>query len=398
MSVHNPLTKVLRVALLGVLVSTAQLGFAREPSPEVFWDEGASASTPGRPDSFAELAERLAPAVVFIEGKKAEAPGPQLRLPFPFRERDPFRDRDQDEQKRPRSTPFSGSGFVVSRDGYIVTNFHVVEQATDIKVGFLDGTKLTAEVVGRDPNTDLALLKVNAKGPLVTVPLGNSDAARVGDWVVAVGNPLGLDHSVTVGILSAKGRSIGRPQYDDFLQTDASINPGNSGGPLIDTAGRVIGVNTAMRVDSFGGATGIGFAIPINLVKSLLPQLKKDGLVTRGWLGVAIQKLTPTLATAFKLEDTNGALVGDIYAGSPAEGKIQRGDVIVQFNGFPIKTMSDLPKRVAETPPGSRVDIVVVRDGKRKVVKTTIERRDEKKLAGNVEQPDEPAAEDPRTL
>jgi serine protease Do len=269
---------------------------------------------------------------------------------------------------------------VISADGYIVTNHHVVDEALKITVQLLDGKELLAQVVGRDEKTDLALLKVTPSKPLPVAPLGDSDKLRVGDWVVAIGNPFGLDHSVTVGILSAKGRSLQQQNpYDDFLQTDASINPGNSGGPLIDTAGRVIGINSAIRADQLGRSTGIGFAIPINMAKALLPQLKETGSVTRGWLGVSIQKVTPTLARGFGLDEPRGALVGDIFKDSPAFGKIERGDVIVEFNGATIRSVDDLPKRVAETSPGTKVDIVLIRNGQRKQVSTVIKRRVDEK-------------------
>jgi serine protease Do len=362
----------------------AALGSAKEAalSSGPFWTEGDSAPAPGRPDSFADLADRLSAAVVFIE---VERPAPQQsmfgphELPFPFRtpEEGEAPKEQQQPQRRPRTAPASGSGFVISPDGYIVTNDHVIEEAVKISVRLLDGSEIPGKVIGRDQKTDLALIKVDAPKPLPVAPLGDSDKLRVGDWVVAIGNPFGLDHSVTVGILSAKGRSLQQSQYDDFLQTDASINPGNSGGPLIDTAGRVIGINSAIRANPMGGGTGIGFAIPINLAKALLPQLKEKGSVTRGWLGVSIQRVTPTLARGFKLQEPRGALVGDIFPDSPAAGKIERGDVIVEFNGSSIATVDDLPKRVAETSPGTKVDIVLIRNGQKKNVKTTIERRTE---------------------
>ena len=367
----------LSVLIGGTLL--ADFGFAKESTstPAIFWTEGDSAPAPGRPDSFADLAERLSSAVVFI---KVDRPAPQLpfghELPFPFRSPEEEGQGPSRPPRRQRMDTASGSGFVISTDGFIVTNDHVIDEAQKITVQLIDGKELTAQVVGRDPKTDLALLKVTPTKPLAVAPLGDSDKLRVGEWVVAIGNPFGLDHSVTVGILSAKGRSLQQSNpYDDFLQTDASINPGNSGGPLIDTAGRVIGINSAIRADQLGRGTGIGFAIPINMAKQLLPQLKATGSVTRGWLGVSIQKVTPTLARGFGLEEPKGALVGDIFKGSPAFGKIERGDVIVEFNGQSIATVDDLPKRVAETSPGTKVDIVLIRNGQKKQVRATIERR-----------------------
>jgi serine protease Do len=374
------------LALLIGGTALADRGFAKESassSPQVFWTEGDAAASPGRPDSFADLAERLSAAVVFVKVERPVANNPfgPHELPFP-----PFRTPDEEggegrSPKRQRTDTASGSGFVISPDGYIVTNFHVIDEAVKITVQLVDGKELLGEVVGRDEKTDLALLKVTPSKPLQVAPLGDSDKLRVGDWVVAIGNPFGLDHSVTVGILSAKGRSLqqGNP-YDDFLQTDASINPGNSGGPLIDTAGRVIGINSAIRANPMGGGTGIGFAIPINMAKALLPQLKETGSVTRGWLGVSIQKVTPTLAKGFGLEEPRGALVGDIFPDSPAYGKIERGDVIVEFNGQRIQTVDDLPRRVAETSPGTKVDIALIRNGKRQQVSAVIKRRDDNEV------------------
>jgi len=278
--------------------------------------------------------------------------------------------------------PSTGSGFVVSPDGLIVTNNHVVDSADKVVAVFEDGTERDAKIVGRDPKTDLALIKVSADKPLVTVPLGDSDHLRVGSWVMAIGNPFGLDHTVTVGILSAKGRSnFGGEQiagpYDDFLQTDASINPGNSGGPLCDMKGRVIGINTAIAANG----QGIGFAIPINMAKQLLPQLLEHGSVTRGWLGVQIQRVTPALAKTFKLGDSHGALVGQVFDDSPAsKAKLQRGDVITKFNGKDIKEYDDLPRIVAATPPGAAVDVTVLRDGKERNLKATLEKMKEEEV------------------
>jgi len=347
-----------------------------------FWTEGDSADASGRPDSFADLAEKVSPAVVNIkvERKTSLKGGPEELFEEFFGQKKPG-----DKSQRPphqMRVPSTGSGFVVSPDGLIVTNNHVVDSADKVVAVFEDGTERDAKIVGRDPKTDLALIKVSADKPLVTVPLGDSDHLRVGSWVMAIGNPFGLDHTVTVGILSAKGRSnFGGEQiagpYDDFLQTDASINPGNSGGPLCDMKGRVIGINTAIAANG----QGIGFAIPINMAKQLLPQLLEHGSVTRGWLGVQIQRVTPALAKTFKLGDSHGALVGQVFDDSPAsKAKLQRGDVITKFNGKDIKEYDDLPRIVAATPPGAAVDVTVLRDGKERNLKATLEKMKEEEV------------------
>ena len=341
------------------------------PAGPAFWLEGGGlqpVEASPRPATFADLAERLSPAVVSIEVKRKGS----VRGPEEFFEEFFGRQRPQ-QPRRERTIPSSGSGFVISEDGFIVTNDHVVADADVIEVQFEDGRKLNAEVVGRDPETDLALMKVDADSPLPVAPLGDSDQVRVGDWVMAIGNPFGFEHTVTVGILSARSRNLRSGPYDDFLQTDASINPGNSGGPLIDTAGNVIGINTAIRA----GAEGLGFAIPINMAKELLPQLRETGSVTRGWLGVQIQRVTPPLAEEFGLDRPRGALVSQVFEGSPAEkAKLQRGDVILEFAGGPIDDFDDLPRRVAATTPGSKVDVVVMRDGKEKKLKAVLEKKE----------------------
>ena len=340
---------------------------AEAKAPERFWTEGAEGPPTGRPNSFADLAEELSPAVVNIKTSRSSPGGrPDLFGEF-FGRR--FR-------RSPRAEA-TGTGFVISADGYIVTNNHVVENADRITVVFNDGSELPAESVGLDPKTDLALLKAEVEGSLHIARLGNSDEVRVGDWVMAIGNPFGLEHTVTVGILSAKGRNIHSGPYDDFLQTDASINPGNSGGPLIDMKGRVVGINTAINA----AGQGIGFAIPINMAKQLLPQLREFGAVTRGWLGVQIQRVTPALAESFGLESPGGALVSQVFENSPAEtAKLQRGDVIVEFDGEAIENFDDLPKRVAVTPPGTEVSLVVMRDGRRKKLNATLEEMEQEQI------------------
>jgi serine protease Do len=340
---------------------------ARDEIGPAFWKTGLGAAVGANaPVSFADLAERLSPAVVNIEVKRSNAMGgPEEMLEEFFGRRS--------EPRRKRSVPSSGSGFVIAKDGFIVTNDHVVADAEEITVVFRDGKKLQASVVGRDPETDLALIKVEGGKDLAVAPLGDSDAVRVGDWVMAIGNPFGFEHTVTVGILSARGRNLRSGPYDDFLQTDASINPGNSGGPLIDMTGAVVGINTAIRA----GAEGLGFAIPINMAKELLPQLRKTGSVTRGWLGVQIQRVTPPLAEEFGLERPRGALVSQVFEDSPAEkAKLKHGDVILSFNGKQIEDFDDLPRQVAATPPGAEVKVEILRDGKEKTLKATLERKE----------------------
>ncbi len=374
---------VIGALALGVAAGPLLAQSARAELPRPFWSEGEPGDASARPDSLADLAENVSPAVVNIkvERKQTLRGGPEELFEEFFGRQKPGR---KPERKGPRqfSVPSSGSGFVVSSDGLIVTNNHVVENAESMVAVFDDGTELDAKVVGRDPKTDLALIKVESPKSLKPVPLGDSDGLRVGSWVMAIGNPFGLDHTVTVGILSAKGRSnFGGEQiagpYDDFLQTDASINPGNSGGPLIDMKGRVIGINTAIAASG----QGIGFAIPINMAKSLLPQLLEHGSVTRGWLGVQIQRVTPTLAKTFKIENAKGALVGQVFENGPAaKAKIERGDVITSFDGKPIDDYDDLPRIVASTPPGTAVEVQVLRDGKVRKLKATLEKMKDEEI------------------
>ncbi len=265
-----------------------------------------------------------------------------------------------------------GSGFVVSADGEIVTNAHVVEGAQRVQVQIATGQVLDARLVGVDPMTDVALLRVDAPDDLPVLPLGDSDRLQVGDWVLAIGSPFGLTRSATAGIVSAKGRFIGSGPYDDFIQTDAAINPGNSGGPLIDLDGRVVGVNTAILAPS-GGNVGIGFAIPANLARWVMEQLRERGRVVRGWLGIAVQAVTPDLARSFGLDRPRGALVADVTPGGPgARAGLRRGDVIVRFGDQTIKESRDLPTAVAMTDPGETVSITVVRDGDERTLRAVV--------------------------
>jgi serine protease Do len=265
----------------------------------------------------------------------------------------------------------AGSGFIMSKDGLIVTNNHVIEGAKEVTVTLANKEEYPAKVIGRDPKTDIALVKIEPKGVLPVAALGDSDRLRVGDWVVAVGNPFGLSNTVTAGIVSAKGRVIGAGPYDDFIQTDASINPGNSGGPLFNLQGEVVGINTAI----IPNGQGIGFAVPVNLAKGLLPQLEAKGEVTRGYLGVNIQAISPELAKSLNLKDPSGALVADVTKGGPADAAgLKRGDVIVRFDGKEIAEMHSLPPLVAATPIDKEVAVTILRDGAEQTLRATVGR------------------------
>jgi len=315
--------------------------------------------------NFVSLAKRLSPAVVNISTTQVSAEAPFSQSPFP---RGPSRQKSL------------GSGFIIDPEGLILTNNHVVENAVKIVVRLSDEREFEAKVVGRDRKTDIAVIKINAKGNLPVAPLGNSRRLEVGEWIVAIGNPFGLEHTVTAGIVSAKGRRIGAGPYDNFIQTDASINPGNSGGPLINMKGEVVGINTAI-FSRGGGNIGIGFTIPINLVKELLPQLKEKGKVTRGWLGVAIQRVTPAIAESLGLGKATGALVADVTKGGPADqGGMRVGDLIIEFDGRKVKESKDLPIIVARTPVGRKVSTKVLREGEEVVLSVTIGELKEERL------------------
>ena len=267
-----------------------------------------------------------------------------------------------------------GSGFIIDPDGYIVTNNHVVDGADQIRVHLADGRQVDAEVVGRDANTDLALIRVKTDEPLAAIAMGDSDAITVGSWVVAIGSPFGLEQTVTAGIVSAKGRVIGAGPYDDFIQTDASINPGNSGGPLINMRGEVVGINTAI----VARGQGVGFAIPINLAREVVAQLKDGGEVRRGWLGVGIQDLNEELADYYGLDRTTGALVTQVFPGDPAEtAGIQTGDVVVAVDGKAVDSGRALSRAVAGVGPGKKMRLTLIRDGKKKTVEVVTARRDD---------------------
>ena len=321
----------------------------------------------GFPHSLADLVEKVRPAVVNISTvSTVRIPGSPFRHFFGPDNEGPFGDffgrffgEIPDRELKQQSL---GSGFIVDKDGYIITNNHVVEGADEIKVRLADGREFKAKVIGRDQKTDIALIKISSMfKDLPALPLGDSDKMRVGDWVLAIGNPFGLEETVTHGIISATGRVIGSGPYDNFLQTDAPINPGNSGGPLINLSGEVIGINSAI----VSGGQGIGFAIPAAVARKIIPQLKDKGKVTRGWVGVSVQNITPEIAQAMGLKDTVGALVGEVTPGGPAEAAgMKGGDVIVSFNGKEVRKMSDLPIVVAETPPGKSVEVKVIRNSK----------------------------------
>ena len=327
---------------------------------------------------FIALAKELTPTVVNISTTTIVHPQmPQMPGPYgPGNDffNDFFRHFFQG-QMVPHKERALGSGFIISRDGYILTNDHVIKGADEIKVYLAGHRSYSAKVKGVDPKLDIALLKIDAGNGLPAVRLGDSDKLQVGEWVMAIGNPFGLNQKVTAGIISRKGRVIGAGPYDDFLQTDASINPGNSGGPLINGAGEVVGINTAI----VAGGQGIGFAIPINEVKTELEQLKKTGHVVRGWLGVTVQGVSDELAQSFGLKETKGALISDVTKGSPAEkAGLKRGDIILSFNGTPIETVNDLPRLVAVMPIGKEVKLEIFRDGKTKEVTVKVGRLSEK--------------------
>ena len=363
----------------------------------------------GAPDSFADLAGTLLPAVVNISSSqnvqaRADRGGPEIPTfppgsPFEQFFKD-FLDRNHPpggpnggqggpQRRGPRSegpqpgpdggpgggggrSVSLGSGFIIDPAGYIVTNNHVIDGADEISVTLQDNTTLKATLVGKDDRVDLALLKVESDKPLKAVPFGDSDAERVGDWVLAIGNPFGLGGSVTAGIVSARGRDIRQGPYDDFIQTDAAINRGNSGGPLFNMAGEVIGINTAIYSPS-GGSVGIGFSVPANLAKSVVAQLKEFGHARRGWLGVRIQQVTPDIAESIGLKDTAGAMVAGVNEGGPADAaKIRNGDVILKFNGQDVKEMKSLPRIVAETVIGKDVPVLLWRDGKQVTVQASV--------------------------
>ncbi|MBW2014187.1 MAG: Do family serine endopeptidase, partial [Deltaproteobacteria bacterium] len=337
------------------------------------------------PESFNKLAENASPAVVNIRTVKIIKGGGRVFRHFkkgPFGEDDPFHDffdrffgEERPHDFKQRSL---GSGFIISKDGYIVTNNHVVENAEKIEVILKDEKEFDAEIIGRDANTDLALIKIKTDRDLPVLLFGDSDALKIGQWVVAIGNPFGLEHTVTAGIVSAKGRVIGSGPYDDFIQTDASINPGNSGGPLINMQGKVVGINTAI----IAGGSGIGFAIPINLVKNIVDQLKSSGEVTRGWLGVGIQDISKQVAEYYGIKSRKGVLVTEVFPDDPADiAGIKPQDIILSINGKEVGTAREITSMIADTGVGETVKIKVLRNGKTRTFKVKIAKREETRIS-----------------
>lgn len=344
-------------------------------------------STQMVPGNFSELAQKAKPGVVNIRTVKTVKDGGRVFRHFfgnPFDKNDPFKDFFSPFQERGPSRDFKeqslGSGFVVDKAGYIVTNNHVIESADQINVKLADGKEYDAKLVGRDPKTDLALIKIEVSGGLTALEMGDSDTLEVGKWVVAIGSPFGLEQTVTAGIVSAKGRTIGAGPYDDFIQTDASINPGNSGGPLINMEGEVVGINTAI----IANGQGIGFAIPVNLAKGIIEQLKNGGAVRRGWLGVGIQDISPELVEYYGLKDTKGVLVTHVYEGDPADkGGIKTGDIITAINEKAVSSSRELSRIIAETGTGKRIAISLIRNGEKLNVYVELTKRNDEELADN---------------
>lgn len=338
------------------------------------------------PDSFSNLAESASPAVVNIRTVKTIKGGGRVFRHFkkgPFGDDDPmqdFFDRFFDEdQKRDFKQRSLGSGFIIDEEGYIVTNNHVIDNADKIVVILNDENEFEAQIVGRDKNTDLALIKIELNRNLPVLRFGDSDTLKVGQWVVAIGNPFGLEQTVTAGIVSAKGRVIGSGPYDDFIQTDASINPGNSGGPLLNMKGEVVGINTAI----VAGGQGIGFAIPVNLAKNIIAQLKSSGEVTRGWLGVGIQDISEEVAEYYGIKEKKGVLVTEVFPGDPADlAGIKPKDIILSVNGKAVDSARQLTGMIADTSVGDTIQIKINREGKTRTIDVKIAKREETKIAG----------------
>jgi Do/DeqQ family serine protease len=346
------------ILLAIVLVLWSALPATAQPAPD------ARAVLRAMENAFTAVADRVMPSVVNVSTVGKRGAASQEEMPEQFREFfEEFRRRRPD-------TRSAGSGVIVDPNGYILTNNHVIENAAEITVRLSDARKFTAKLVGRDAKTDLAVLKVEASAPLPAADLGDSDALRIGQWAIAIGNPFGLDRTVTVGIVSATARTrVGVATYESFIQTDASINPGNSGGPLLNIDGRVIGVNTAI----VASGQGIGFAIPINMAKEIMRQLITRGRVVRGWLGIMIQDLTEDLASGFGVREREGVLVANVMPSGPAEAAgVKIGDVIVEFAGAQIKESPDLQSRVAAVTPGQQLDVKVIREGKPVALRVTV--------------------------
>jgi serine protease Do len=364
MTIQSPVsTRLIAGLCLSAALASSGLLYLSQPSQAA--SGPISVPVASSQMSFAPLVAKVKPAVVQITslsgGQAVRQQIPELEGPFGDMLRHYF-----EQQGRTFSTPQQralGSGFIVDPAGYIVTNNHVIDGAREVSVTLSDGTEHRARVIGRDDKTDVALIKIDAGHDLPYVAFGNSDEAREGDWVLAVGNPYGLGGTVTAGIISAHGRNINEGLYDDFLQIDAPINPGNSGGPLFNQSGQVVGIDTAIYSPS-GGSVGIGFAVPSNVAKSVVAQLRKNGSVTRGWLGVSMQSLTPSLAKAVGLAEAKGVLVDEVTPDSPAAvAGLRQGDVITAYNGRSIQDGRDLALAVADTAAGERASLSVWRDG-----------------------------------
>lgn len=374
-----------RMILSALLTGTAvTVGAVATPIPAVA-QQG--------PESVADLASGLLGAVVNIStsqsvAEEGEGPRPQVPEGSPFQElfEDFYRNREGGGTSNKVNS--LGSGFVIDPTGFIVTNNHVIENADDIEVIFSDGSKLKATLIGTDTKTDLSVLKVEPPQPLTAVKFGDSTKMRIGDWVMAIGNPFGLGGSVTVGIISASGRNINAGPYDNFIQTDAAINKGNSGGPLFNMSGEVIGINTAI-ISPSGGSIGIGFAVPTELAQNIVNQLIEFGETRRGWLGVRIQPVSDEVAQSLNIDRARGALISGIVEGGPvANGPIQIGDIITRFNGRAISETRDLTRIVAESPIGEPLDVVILRDGQEQSVKVTLGRLDDDEVASNETDPE----------
>lgn len=366
------------------LVEVLRSSFTPSGAPEIQMASAVSSSDAMKtPVSFSELAEKVKPAVVNISTTKTYKSrggfsSPFGRAPGPFG--DDFFDRFfGDIPQREFKQRSLGSGFIISNDGYIFTNNHVVEQADKILVKVSDDKEYEAKIIGTDAKTDIALIKIKPKNSLPVVEIGDSDKVKVGEWVIAIGNPFGLDQTVTAGIVSAKGRVIGAGPYDNFIQTDASINPGNSGGPLFSMDGKVIGINTAIVAQG----QGIGFAIPINMAKSILADLKTKGKVTRGWLGITVQDISEDIAKNLNHKNRSGAIISDVFKGDPADlAGIKVGDIVTEINGKPIKDTHDLLLVVAAAHVGEKITLKVIRDGKEMMFSVIVsERKDKPEVA-----------------
>jgi serine protease Do len=370
--------------VLALLIVLASINFAK-------------AQAPNGPASVADLAEGLMGAVVNISTSQSVESSGQRNTPRNAPDGQPFQEffdeffQDRDDGRRTPNQQVSslGSGFVIDAEGTVVTNNHVIENADNIEVIFADGRRLDAVLVGADPKTDLAVLKVESDEPLAFVPVGDSTKMRIGDWVMAIGNPFGLGGSVSIGIVSAIGRDINSGPYDNYIQTDAAINRGNSGGPLFNMAGEVIGINTAI-ISPSGGSIGIGFSVPTELASNVINQLRDFGETRRGWLGVRIQPVTDDIAESLGMDEAKGALVAGVIPEGPVEGIMQAGDIIVKFDGKEVGTVRDLPRIVAESPVGKEVDVEILRKGEMQNIKVTLGRLEdgERKLAAaNDDQP-----------